>query len=138
MGPALAPGQPLLLTSIARSGRQKRLGRQRPGLFVRFQTIARRVHPVALAEKRNSPALGNHFRCGDLFLRHHVENEREAETVMDSPQIDRNTSRSICNAVGERLQRDLRPEASPLSPQLQHLMEELRRQDGEGPRRSCH
>ena len=57
---------------------------------------------------------------------------------MDSPQIDRNTSRSICNAVGERLQRDLRPEASPLSPQLQHLMEELRRQDGEAPRRSCH
>jgi len=52
---------------------------------------------------------------------------------MDSPQIDRNTSRSICNAVGERLQRDLRPEASPLSPQLQHLMEELRRQDGEAP-----
>jgi hypothetical protein len=138
MGPALAPGKPLLLTSIARSGRKNAPAGSGRGFLARFQAIARRVHPVSLDEKRNSPALGNHFRCGDLFLRHHVENEREAETVMDSPQIDRNTSRSICNAVGERLQRDLRPESSPLSPQLQHLMEELRRQDGEDPRRSRH
>jgi hypothetical protein len=34
MGTALAPGKPLLLTSIVRSGRQKGPGRQRPGLFV--------------------------------------------------------------------------------------------------------
>jgi hypothetical protein len=53
---------------------------------------------------------------------------------MDSEQIDHSTSRSICDAVGERLQRDLRPEASPLSPHLQHLLEELGRRDGEGHR----
>jgi len=51
---------------------------------------------------------------------------------MDSQQIDRKTSRSICDAIGERLQQDLRPEASPLSRQLQHLMDELRRRDSEG------
>jgi hypothetical protein len=43
--------------------------------------------------------------------------------------IDRKTSRSICNAVGERLQQSLRPEPSPLSDRLQHLMDELRKRD---------
>jgi hypothetical protein len=57
---------------------------------------------------------------------------------MDSQQIDRNTSRSICDAVGERLQQDLRPEATPLSPHLQHLLEELRKREGESPRRPSH
>ncbi len=57
---------------------------------------------------------------------------------MDSHQIDRNTSRSICDAVGERLQQDLRPVVSPLSPYLERLMEELRRRDGESRQRSCH
>ena len=57
---------------------------------------------------------------------------------MESEQIDRNTSRSICDAVGERLQQDLRPEATPLSPQLKHLLEELNRRDGESHRRSSH
>ncbi len=46
-----------------------------------------------------------------------------------SQQIDRKTSRSICDAVGEYLQRTLRPESSHLSPHLQHLMDELRRRD---------
>jgi hypothetical protein len=45
--------------------------------------------------------------------------------------IDRNTSRSICDAVGERLQRDLRPDYSGLSTDLQSLMDELRRRDVE-------
>jgi hypothetical protein len=45
--------------------------------------------------------------------------------------IDRKTSRSICDAVGERLQQSLRPEALPLTPRLQHLMDELRRRDSE-------
>ncbi|MGZ5867715.1 MAG: hypothetical protein ACXWKC_20305 [Xanthobacteraceae bacterium] len=49
----------------------------------------------------------------------------------DSEQIDRKTSRSICDAVGERLQQSLRPETSPLSSRLQHLMDELRRRDEE-------
>ena len=46
--------------------------------------------------------------------------------------IDRKTSRSICDAVGEQLQRTLRPESSHLSSHLQHLMDELRRRDNEG------
>ncbi len=43
--------------------------------------------------------------------------------------IDHKTSRSICDAVGERLQRSLRPEAE-LSPPLRRLVEELRRREG--------
>jgi hypothetical protein len=54
----------------------------------------------------------------------------------DGEQIDRRTSRSICDAVGEQLQRTLRPEPSRLSPHLQHLMDELRRRDGEDRLRS--
>ena len=50
-------------------------------------------------------------------------------------QIDRKTSRSICDAVGERLQQSLRPEPSRLSSHLQHLMDELRRRDSENRRR---
>jgi hypothetical protein len=48
--------------------------------------------------------------------------------------IDRKTSRSICDAVGERLQQNLRPEPAPLSGHLQHLMDELRKRD-ESPMR---
>jgi hypothetical protein len=47
----------------------------------------------------------------------------------DSEQIDRKTSRSICNAVGERLQQQLRPVESELPTHLAHLMDELRKQD---------
>jgi hypothetical protein len=47
----------------------------------------------------------------------------------NSEEIDRKTSRSICNAVGERLQQDLRPETLRPSSHLQHLMDELRRRD---------
>jgi hypothetical protein len=46
-----------------------------------------------------------------------------------SEEIDRKTCRSICDAVGERLQRDLRPDSPNLSPPLQRLMDELRRRD---------
>ena len=53
----------------------------------------------------------------------------------NSDTIDHKTSRSICDAVGERLQQRLRPEASRLSPRLQHLMDELRRRDGEERRK---
>jgi hypothetical protein len=52
----------------------------------------------------------------------------------DSEQIDRKTSRSICDAVGERLQQALRPETSPLSSHLQYLMDQLRRRDDEDRR----
>jgi hypothetical protein len=43
-------------------------------------------------------------------------------------QIDRKTCRSICDAVGERLQQNMRPE-TVLSPRLQQLVDELRRRD---------
>jgi hypothetical protein len=54
----------------------------------------------------------------------------------NSEQIDRKTSRSICDAIGERLQQSLRPENSRLSSNLEHLMDELRRRDSEGRFRS--
>ena len=47
----------------------------------------------------------------------------------NSEQMDYKTSRSICDAVGERLQKDLRPERCDLSPHLKELLSELRRQD---------
>jgi hypothetical protein len=47
-------------------------------------------------------------------------------------QIDRKTSRSICDAVGERLQQNLPPVSSRLSSHLQHLLDELRKRDNVG------
>jgi hypothetical protein len=54
----------------------------------------------------------------------------------NSEQLDRKTSRSICDAIGERLQQSLRPDNSRLSSYLEHLMDELRRRDSEGRFRS--
>jgi hypothetical protein len=52
--------------------------------------------------------------------------------ITDSSElIDRKTIRSICDAVGERLQQSLRPESLRPSSHLQHLMDELRKRDGE-------
>jgi hypothetical protein len=48
-----------------------------------------------------------------------------------SETIDRATSRSICDAVGERLRRDLHPEALQRSSRLDELIDELRRRDQE-------
>jgi hypothetical protein len=50
----------------------------------------------------------------------------------DNEQMDYKTSRSICDAVGERLQKDLRPERSELSPRLRELLNELRLRDDTG------
>ena len=47
----------------------------------------------------------------------------------DNVNIDRLTSRTICDAVGERLQQSLRPDALEPSSHLDHLMDELRRRD---------
>ena len=55
-----------------------------------------------------------------------------------SDGIDRKTSRSICDAVGERLQQVLRPETLRPSSHLQHLMDELRKRDNEDRPRSSH
>lgn len=49
-----------------------------------------------------------------------------------SETIDDATSRSICDAVGERLQQSLRPDALQPSSHLDHLVDELRRRDQEG------
>ena len=56
-------------------------------------------------------------------------------TSESSETIDYKTSRSICDAVGERLRQSLRPEVSRLSPHLQRLMDELRRRDSEDSRK---
>ena len=48
----------------------------------------------------------------------------------DFEQIDHKTCVSICDAIGERLQQNLRPEAE-LSPRLRELVAELRRRDNE-------
>jgi hypothetical protein len=81
--------------------------------------------------------MGNHFDPGELVLESSSFERPETELVMNgqiadtSEQIDRKTSRSICDAVGERLKQSFRPETSRLSPYLQHLMDELRRRDSE-------
>ena len=46
-----------------------------------------------------------------------------------SQTIDHATSRTICDAVGERLQQSLRPEALQPSSYLEHLIDEMRRRD---------
>lgn len=46
--------------------------------------------------------------------------------------IDFKTTRSICDAVGERLQQALRPDHSRLSSKLQQLIDEMRKRDREG------
>ena len=46
----------------------------------------------------------------------------------DSEQIDRRTSRSICDAVGERLQQSLRPEPR-LPTHLEQLLNELKQRE---------
>ena len=53
-----------------------------------------------------------------------------AQNNSDCEPIDHKTSRSICDAVGERLQQSLRPETE-LSQQLRQLIDQLRRHDGE-------
>ena len=53
-----------------------------------------------------------------------------AQKLGDFEAIDRKTSRSICDAVGERLQQHMRPE-NALPPSLQQLIEQLRGRDGE-------
>jgi hypothetical protein len=60
----------------------------------------------------------------------------DSRIIDNSEGIDRKTSRSICDAVGERLQQSLRPDALRPSSHLQHLMDELLRQDNEDYRRT--
>ncbi|ERF81300.1 hypothetical protein JQ559_11355 [Bradyrhizobium viridifuturi] len=48
----------------------------------------------------------------------------------DADQIDHKTCRYICDAVGERLQKDMRPEPA-LSSRLQQLLDEMHRREGD-------
>jgi hypothetical protein len=50
-------------------------------------------------------------------------------TADDIEPLDHKSSRSICDAVGERLQQILRPDPADKSSYLQHLVDELRRRD---------
>ena len=49
--------------------------------------------------------------------------------------IDGRTSRSICDAVGQRLQQSIQPDFSPLPDHLRCLMDALRRQDAQSGKR---
>jgi hypothetical protein len=53
---------------------------------------------------------------------------KSPHTDEDIESLDYKSSRSICDAVGERLQQVLRPD-SGISSRLQHLVDELRRRD---------
>ena len=81
---------------------------------------------------------GNNLGLRDLIIDPNLQRKRALEPAMNAPDkfeaIDRKTSRSICDAVGERLQRDLTPDRSGLSTYLQSLMDELRRRDVEDRR----
>ena len=52
----------------------------------------------------------------------------ESRINSDFEQIDHRTSRSICDAIGERLLESMRPEPA-MSSYLQRLVDELRRRD---------
>ena len=52
----------------------------------------------------------------------------------DSEPIDHKTSRSICEAVAQRLKEKLLLEPSRLSSHLSYLVEELRRRENGGTR----
>ena len=52
-----------------------------------------------------------------------------------SEEMDHRTLRSICEAVGERLQQNCRPDTGKLPQHLEYLMQELRRRDQAHPPR---
>jgi hypothetical protein len=54
---------------------------------------------------------------------------KSAHANQDIESLDHKSSRSICEAVGERLQQTLRPDSTRISSYLQHLIDELRKRD---------
>jgi hypothetical protein len=82
------------------------------------------------------PLSGNIFHLDDL-VRHYFEIAGR-QCVMDnrinddSEPIDHKTSRSIREAVAQRLKENLRLEPSRLSSHLSYLVEELRRRENGG------
>jgi hypothetical protein len=89
---------------------------------------------------------GNKIRLCDLVQQHgqeitrtlgtakrnrqRINMQQTAQNIVDFEEIDQKTSRSICDAVGERLQQNMRPERGLPQPLLQ-LIEQLRRRDAE-------
>jgi len=59
----------------------------------------------------------------------------KAPSTDSTDPIDGKTSRSICDAVGERLRQNIRPDFSRLPEELRHLMDALRQQEAEKPKR---
>lgn len=53
----------------------------------------------------------------------------DIQSNYDVEAIDHKTSRTICNAIGERLQDQFRPETVQPSLRLRQLLDELRRRD---------
>jgi hypothetical protein len=53
----------------------------------------------------------------------------KSQNTHDIEPLDRKSTRSICEAVGERLQQTLRPDSTRISSHLQHLVDELRKRD---------
>ena len=87
---------------------------------------------VAISRKqlrRGSVAMGVLSELGHLSKSSATEPAMIGNHADNSEQIDYKTSRSICDAVGERLQKDLGPERSDLSPRLRELLNELRQRD---------
>jgi hypothetical protein len=51
------------------------------------------------------------------------------QDINRSVQIDRATSTTICQVIGDRLRQNLAAEPTGLPAELQHLLDELRLQD---------
>jgi hypothetical protein len=71
-----------------------------------------------------------------IYRRGQSREVREMEPhgqITDNIEIDYKTSRSIFDEMGQRLQQDLRIEASPLPPYLDRLIDELRKQEKWSP-----
>jgi hypothetical protein len=67
------------------------------------------------------------FNC-DERAGHQMQNQF---TNDGEERLDRTTSAAICNAIGERLRRDMGPDADALPSNLQALLDQMQRQDGE-------
>ncbi len=59
---------------------------------------------------------------------------KSPHTDNDIESLDHTSSRAICDAVGERLRQVLLPESTGPSSHLQHLVDELRRREADGPK----
>jgi hypothetical protein len=130
------------LSSIARSCEVKAPAPLRWGFLSGSPNgTARCFHAIFTKNHAIDSSQGNITCADDLVLRPSL-NGNEAELDMNigitdnSEQIDRKTSRSICDGIGERLRQDLRPDALGPSSYLQHLMDELRRRDSEDRHRA--